>query len=216
MESFPILYLCFCWIRMSLSSRWSGADASAGQCSFSSQIPGDVRYVPSLSRSCSRRWRLADKQRSRAYQIAIERALKRALQHEQNYEKRRQRKIAKGLPSNAPTPPQTPGRRESTPAINTHAVVDTEKDEVILYSRDWRYLGLKKRRVEEHQEIKPSFRDINPIPVMIVIFKKPTNAIVLLSSSKLLPLLLVSTLMIGILFAAQYTVTYTAAITLAA
>jgi hypothetical protein len=201
---------------MSLSSRWSGADASAGQCSFSSQIPGDVRYVPSLSRSCSRRWRLADKQRSRAYQIAIERALKRALQHEQNYEKRRQRKIAKGLPSNAPTPPQTPGRRESTPAINTHAVVDTEKDEVILYSRDWRYLGLKKRRVEEHQEIKPSFRDINPIPVMIVIFKKPTNAIVLLSSSKLLPLLLVSTLMIGILFAAQYTVTYTAAITLAA
>lgn len=63
-------------------------------------------------------------------------------------------------------------------------MVDTEKDEVVLYSRDWRYLGLKKRRVEEYQEIKPSFRDINPIPVMIVIFKKPTNAIVLLSSSE--------------------------------
>lgn len=70
-------------------------------------------------------------------------------------------------------------------------MVDTEKDEVILYSRDWRYLGLKKRRVEEHQEIKPSFRDINPIPVMIVIFKKPTNAIVLLSSSKSLFFLMV-------------------------
>ena len=145
-------------------------------------FPDTWRREVRSPKSCGRR--RTDRQRSRAYQIAIERALKRALQHEQNYEKRRQRKIAKGLPSNAPTPPQTPGRRESTPAINTQAVVDTEKDEVILYSRDWRYLGLKKRRVEEHQEIKPSFRDINPIPVMIVIFKKPTNAIVLLSSSK--------------------------------
>jgi len=171
---------------MSPQQSSSGADDSAGQCSFSFQIPGDVRSVLILMYSGERG---ADMKRSRAYQIAIERALKRALQHEQNYEKRRQRKIAKGLPSNAPTPPQTPGRRESTPAINTHAVVDSEKDEVILYSRDWRYLGLKRRRVEEHQEIKPSFRDINPIPVMIVIFKKPTNAIVLLSSSKSLSFL---------------------------
>jgi hypothetical protein len=27
--------------------RWDGTDDSAGQCFFSSQIPGDVRYVPS-------------------------------------------------------------------------------------------------------------------------------------------------------------------------
>jgi len=101
--------------------------------------------------------------------------------------------------------------------VNTSAVVDTENNEVVLYSRDWRYLGLKKRRVEEHQKIKPSFRDINPIPVMIVIFKKPTNAIVLLSSSEYSwPSVMKEILMLGILFAAQYTVTYTAAITLAA
>jgi hypothetical protein len=63
-------------------------------------------------------------------------------------------------------------------------VVDTERNEVILYERDWRYLGLRKRRSEEHQKIKPRFREINPLPVMATIFRKPTNAIVLLSSSE--------------------------------
>jgi hypothetical protein len=47
MESFSIFHLCFCWICASLFYQcWSGTNDSAGQCSFSSQIPGDGRYVP--------------------------------------------------------------------------------------------------------------------------------------------------------------------------
>lgn len=124
---------------------------------------------------------------------------------EQARDKKRQRKMAKGLQSNAPTPPMTPGH--ATPStrraseVDAEVVIDAERGEVILYERDWKYLGLKKKRVVEEQKIKPSWRDINPLPIMATIFAKPTNAIVLLSS--------------GVLFAAQYTVTYTAAITLA-
>ena len=116
---------------------------------------------------------------------------------EQVREKKRQRKLAKGLSSSAATPAMTPGhatpstRRHSeteTPIGDTDAdaeiVVDAERGQVILYERDWRYLGFKKRQVSEEVEIRPSWRDINPLPVMATIFAKPTNAIVLLSSGK--------------------------------
>lgn len=132
-------------------------------------------------------------QRSRAYQKAIEGAIKRALHTEQAREKQRQRKLAKGLSSSAATPAMTPGhatpstRRHSdpdTPATEADAeiVVDAERGEVILYERDWRYLGFRKRPVTGETKITPSWRDINPLPVMATIFAKPTNAIVLLSS----------------------------------
>lgn len=153
-------------------------------------------------------------------------------------EKKRQRKLAKGLASSAPTPPMTPSglatpsastRRQSQPGsipaaetetgTEAEIVVDAERSEVILYERDWRYLGLKRRRVSEEQEIRPSWRDINPLPIMATIFARPTNAIVLLSSGRRLGFCILTMCRAdsqGILFAAQYTVTYTAAITLAA
>lgn len=151
---------------------------------------------------------------------------------EQSREKKRQRKLAKGLSSSAATPAMTPGhatpstRRHSDPNTpvgdadaNAEIVVDAERGQVILYERDWKYLGFRKRQVSEEVEIRPSWRDINPLPVMATIFAKPTNAIVLLSSGKFIrskgKRLHVLTLS-GILFAAQYTVTYTAALTLAA
>lgn len=75
-------------------------------------------------------------------------------------------------------------------AIHTQrkVIVDTERNEVILLRRDWRYLGLRRKKVEqrereeEHEEVRPSLRDINPLPIMVSIFRQPTNAIVLLGS----------------------------------
>lgn len=141
-------------------------------------------------------------------------------------EEKRQRKLSKGLHSSAPTPPYTPGHATPPAAIvDAEVMVDAERGQVITYERDWRYLGFRRRPVREETQIKPSFRDINPLPVMATIFAKPTNAIVLLSSSMSPSLCffltrlryrVTLTHLAGILFAAQYTVTYTAAITLAA
>ena len=80
--------------------------------------------------------------------------------------------------------PDSPGAETDADA---EIVVDAERGEVILYERDWRYLGFKKRQVSEETKITPSWRDINPLPVMATIFAKPTNAIVLLSSGQSSP-----------------------------
>ena len=61
--------------------------------------------------------------------------------------------------------------------------VDTEKKEVAVQRR---WLGLPKPKVStEHEPVRPSFRDVNPLPTMWSIFKRPTNLIVLLSSGGL-------------------------------
>jgi hypothetical protein len=108
-------------------------------------------------------------------------AIKRAMHHDD----KRQRKLARGLASTAPTPPMTPispaTRRPSAEQI----VVDTEKNEVTVKRR---WLGLRKAEVTtEHEHFRPSFRDVNPLPTMWRIFKRPTNLIILLSSGMFAP-----------------------------
>ncbi len=128
------------------------------------------------------------------------------------HDEKRQRKLARGLASNAPTPPMTPGRRPST----DHVAVDTEKDEVTVQRR---WYGLKKGKSEftEHEAIRPTFRDVNPLPTMWSIFKMPTNLIILLCSGwSSYPACRVGfDDALGLLFSAQYTTTYTASVTLA-
>lgn len=156
-------------------------------------------------------WR---RERSRVYQKAISDALKRSLKAEAAAEKKRARKRAKGLASTATTPAETRRGTPSasgamTPATRPGSVhdLDVERGEE-EEERPRRLLGLRRRlpswmpfAIGEAHEISPSFRDVNPIPTMISIFRSPTNAGVLISS--------------GLLFAAQYTTTYTASLTFA-
>lgn len=148
----------------------------------------------------------------------MERAVRRAILHDEAKEKKRARKAARGLASNAPTPPTTgmptPERRSSFVEPVSQAVdVDVEKaagtgagtgagKRKSPFSRLGINFGSSGASGDEDEEkIQPGWRDVNPFPTMWSIFHQPTNAVVLFAS--------------GILFAAQYTIVYTAAITLA-
>jgi hypothetical protein len=134
----------------------------------------------------------------------MEHAIKRAMHQDEVKEQKRQRKLAKGLPSTAPTPPMTnpptPGhhtRRASdtlaTPvergaldgsATEREVIVDTEKNEVVVKRRRWFGLRRNKSAVkgEEHEKIRPNWRDTNPLPTMFSIFKSPCNSLSLFAS----------------------------------
>lgn len=169
------------------------------------------------------------------YQKAMERAVKRAILHDEAKERKRARKQSRGLSSTATTPPTTvlpspsASRRASFSGGSVHAapasqqgsavLVDEEKGEIIVRRKWWQF-G-KKKVAEEHEKIRPGWRDINPFPIMLSIFSQPTNAVVLFASgeSSLLPVSLGWQHCLtgaGILFSAQYTIVYTAAVTLAA
>ncbi|WOO80705.1 Quinidine resistance protein 3 [Vanrija pseudolonga] len=148
-------------------------------------------------------WR---KERSKLYQKAVSDALKRSLKAQAHAEKKRQRKLAKGLASTATTPALTaPPTGAHTPATrpgSTHNGSDTHVDLEAGAATP------RKRRMpkwwplgptDDPEDIKPELRDINPIPMVISTFASPTNFVILVSS--------------GVLFAAQYTSTYTAAVT---
>jgi hypothetical protein len=145
-------------------------------------------------------WR---KERSRVYQKAMERAVKRAMAHDASAEKKRAKKAALGLASTAATPatttPGTPVRRDSVGvdaeqgAVGVGSVgvgtgrdpevmLDLEQKEVVVKRSWWRF-G-RKRTEEEHETIRPSVRDVNPLPTMASIFKRPTNALILFSSGE--------------------------------
>jgi hypothetical protein len=152
-------------------------------------------------------WR---RERSRVYQKAVEDALKRSLKAERAAERKRQRKLARGLASTATTPAETRvGTPASTPPSTRPASLkenhDVEKASPEPHKpsawRRWVRLPWTRNKEEDPSVVKPSFVDVNPVPTMISIFKLPTNAVVLVCS--------------GLLFAAQYTTTYTAAITFA-
>lgn len=174
----------------------------------------------------------------------MERAVRRAIHQDEVRERKRARKAAKGLPSNAPTPPTTGlptpevsrrGSFTSADAFHVHAS-DAERARLSAslpshsHSHSPRrgpghgpaeasspsktskpswiarlspFAGRRHRSSEggDAAKIQPGWRDINPFPTMWSIFHQPTNAVVLAAS--------------GILFAAQYTIVYTAAITLA-
>jgi hypothetical protein len=149
------------------------------------------------------------------YQKAMENAIKRAMHADEVNEKKRQRKLAKGLASTAPTPPAT---NPPTPGAHTrrhsHSVplsagttlhggdveIDINRDaaEVTVKRRRWFGLLPAKQTEEEtgHAVIRPSLRDINPLPTMWSLLKEPTNAIILCSSSTISPSLIVLALTI--------------------
>jgi hypothetical protein len=132
----------------------------------------------------------------------MERAVKRAMAHDASAEKKRAKKAALGLASTAATPatttPGTPVRRDSVgaeqAAVNVghvatggtgaspEVMLDLEKKEVVVKRSWWRF-G-RKRTEEEHETIRPSIRDVNPLPTMASIFKRPTNALILFSSGE--------------------------------
>lgn len=85
--------------------------------------------------------------------------------------------------------------------------------------------GMKKQQDPEHAKVNLTFADLNPFPAMWVILKIPSNAVILCSSGK--PVcscnpaaistdILVFCFITGLLFAVQYTVAFTAAVTFAA
>ena len=155
------------------------------------------------------------------YQKAMEQAVRRAIHQDEARERKRARKAARGLPSNAPTPPTTGlptpelSRRGSfTSAVPFHSSTsDAERAETVptetqASSQSWwsrlsPFAGHKHKSADggEAAKIQPGWRDVNPFPTMWSIFHHPTNAVILAAS--------------GILFAGQYTIVYTAAITLA-
>ncbi|WVQ99518.1 hypothetical protein IAU59_006654 [Kwoniella sp. CBS 9459] len=179
-------------------------------------------------------WR---RERSRVYQKAIKGAVKRAEANERRKAKRQAKKANAVKVSQAsrtldtiPASPQG-SRRPSEDAdidididnahdalpepptemvgveLNPHGGAD-EKGQVKLRTRrKWFGLGHglggdKSKKGESKEDIKLSLRDLNPIPTMVSVLKKPTNALILTAS--------------GLLYAAQYTVVYTASITLGA
>lgn len=152
----------------------------------------------------------------------MERAVRRAIHQDEVRERKRARKAAKGLSSNAPTPPTTGlptpdysrrGSFTSADAFHTNpsdaerAQVNSSDDATppksTWISRLSPFAGRKHLSSGggEAAKIQPGWRDVNPFPNMWSIFHQPTNAVILAAS--------------GILFAAQYTIVYTAAITLA-
>lgn len=146
-------------------------------------------------------WR---RERSRVYQKAMADALKRQLKAraaEEKREAKRERKRLKGLASTATTPAAT------TPGTPTGAMTPAESDLVDIEhaapKSEPTFLGrlIHRFRRSPSDELHPSFVDLNPFPSMISVFHSPTNATVLLAS--------------GLLFAVQYTTTYTASVTFA-
>lgn len=145
-------------------------------------------------------WR---RERSRVYQKAMADALKRQLKAraaEEKREAKRERKRAKGLASTATTPAATvPGTPSGamTPAeeeaYDAERAVPATTKQTILH----RMVGRVRRSPGD--ELHPSFVDLNPLPSMVSVFHSPTNAAVLVAS--------------GLLFAVQYTTTYTASVT---
>lgn len=157
-------------------------------------------------------WR---KERSRIYQQAITNALKRELKAQQVLEKKRQRKLARGLSSDAPTPATTAPHSRHTSGIVTPALTEAFTEATVVEAGGADEKGGKRRNLwkrhtpswlhrkeKEEDEYRPTLRDVNPLPVMISIWRVPTNTVVLICS--------------GFLFAAQYTIVYTCSVTLAA
>lgn len=152
-------------------------------------------------------WR---KERSRIYQQAIADALKRELKAQAAIEKKRQRKVARGLASDAPTPATTAPHSRATSGLATPAFTEATDVEAADGSKGekgpswWRRHtpNWLHRKDKEGAEYRPTLRDVNPLPVMISIWRVPSNTLVLVCS--------------GFLFAAQYTIVYTCSVTLAA
>lgn len=157
-------------------------------------------------------WR---KERSRIYQQAIADALKRELKAQAAAEKKRQRKLARGLASDAPTPATTAPHSRATSGAATPAFTDATDVEAQEQEQEqdgkaeqgpgwWRRHTPQwaHRKDREGAEYRPTLRDVNPLPVMISIWRVPSNTVVLVCS--------------GFLFAAQYTIVYTCSVTLAA
>lgn len=152
-------------------------------------------------------WR---KERSRIYQKAITDALKRELKHQAQLEKKRQRKISRGLTSDAPTPATTAPNSRMTSGVVTPAFTEATTDVEAATGKEdgspswWRRHtpAWMHRKDKEGAEYRPTLRDVNPLPVMISIWRVPSNTVVLICS--------------GFLFAAQYTIVYTCSVTLSA
>jgi hypothetical protein len=133
----------------------------------------------------------------------MEDAIKRALHDEEAKERKRQRKLSQGLTSSMPTPldtrPATPSnsqsRRSSHAQVKAHdgdaekgrkrVDVDTEKNTVTVRRRLWMpWKQDVKMKVEGREEFKPSLRDVNPLPTMWSIWKKPANSVILVASGE--------------------------------
>lgn len=167
-------------------------------------------------------WR---RQRSRVYQRALTKAIERA-ENRDAKDLKRKAKLAKQsqvLDTIPATPDATPGnspgnsRRPSAEAGGA-AVTDTTLVDVTLNNDQkqtvgrsgrikvkmmkWLPFGAKEEKIQAENEVefKPTFRDLNPLPSMALILKQPTNLLILTSSA--------------LSFSAQYTIVYTASITL--
>ncbi|OCF39649.1 hypothetical protein I317_06560 [Kwoniella heveanensis CBS 569] len=174
-------------------------------------------------------WR---RERSRVYQKAIKGALKRAEANERRKVKRQAKKAnankvsqpSKTLgtilaspsgsrrPSDVDEPIHSPSQDPQAEIVGVEAELDPrggadKEGQVKLRTtrRWWTGLGFggrKEQKGESKADVRLSLRDLNPIPTMISVLKRPTNALILTAS--------------GLLYAAQYTVVYTASITLGA
>ncbi|WVQ81733.1 hypothetical protein IAT38_003858 [Cryptococcus sp. DSM 104549] len=163
-------------------------------------------------------WR---RERSRLYQMAVRRATKRA-EHQGQKKLQRKAKLAQKsqvLDTIAASPPHTPGpntpvvsrRGSEVDGVDGQTMVDVrlggaeeqkEVGEVTVTKRRWLPFGRKGKTVvaKDQETVKLSFRDLNPLPPMVGILKRPTNLIILMASA--------------LMFSAQYTIVYTASITL--
>ncbi|OXB38019.1 hypothetical protein J007_02246 [Cryptococcus neoformans] len=167
-------------------------------------------------------WR---RQRSRVYQRAVAKAMERA-ENQGAKDLKREIKLAKQSQVLDPipaTPDATPGASPGSsrrPSAETggRMMTDTTLVDVILNNDQkqtagksgkvkvkmmkWLPFGAKKEKIqaEDEVEFKPTFRDLNPLPSMALILKRPTNLLILTSSA--------------LSFSAQYTIVYTASITL--
>ncbi|OWZ47504.1 hypothetical protein C351_01971 [Cryptococcus neoformans c8] len=167
-------------------------------------------------------WR---RQRSRVYQRAVAKAMERA-ENQGAKDLKREIKLAKQsqvLDTIPATPDATPGASPGSsrrPSAETggRMMTDTTLVDVTLNNDQkqtagksgkvkvkmmkWLPFGTKKEKIqaEDEVEFKPTFRDLNPLPSMALILKRPTNLLILISSA--------------LSFSAQYTIVYTASITL--
>ncbi|OXC68383.1 hypothetical protein AYX13_03087 [Cryptococcus neoformans] len=167
-------------------------------------------------------WR---RQRSRVYQRAVAKAMERA-ENQSAKDLKREIKLAKQsqvLDTIPATPDATPGASPGSsrrPSAETggRMMTDTTLVDVTLNNDQkqtagksgkvkvkmmkWLPFGTKKEKIqaEDEVEFRPTFRDLNPLPSMALILKRPTNLLILISSA--------------LSFSAQYTIVYTASITL--
>ncbi|OWZ64161.1 hypothetical protein AYX15_03986 [Cryptococcus neoformans] len=167
-------------------------------------------------------WR---RQRSRVYQRAVAKAMERA-ENQGAKDLKREIKLAKQsqvLDTIPATPDATPGAspgssRRPSAETGRRMMTDTTLVDVTLNNDQkqtagksgkvkvkmmkWLPFGTKKEKIqaEDEVEFKPTFRDLNPLPSMALILKRPTNLLILISSA--------------LSFSAQYTIVYTASITL--